>query len=340
MEKTTLDRRRRALLRSAVGMGVAASLPFGGGRALAATAGTWPTRTVRLVVAQGAGSTGDSLMRLIAPRLEALWKQSVVVENRPGAGSIVGTQYVAGTNDDHTIMLATLSSVLPKFTVKNLRYDPAVDLIPIYHVMNYHITLVASPELVKKAPTLPDIIKLSQSTPGGLFFSGTGPTSIFNMMMAVVNKSLGINYTSVDFNSIPDMIMAVLRGDAQLSVAAPFNIKSQIDAGDLVPVVAFSRTRYPVLPNVPAIVEAADYKGHVPLSWGGIFGPRSLPKEAIDIVGRDVGVVLSDPIFRKDLETRLGGTVVDSSPEEFAKEYASELQMWEDVVASLNITPA
>src|SRR5690606_34272405 len=105
--------------------------------------------------------------------------------------------------------------------------DPATDLVPIYRIIDYDIVMVATPELINKAPTLKDIVALSRSTPDGLFFAGTGPTSIFNMMMAVLNKSLDVNYISVDFNNIPNMLLALMRGDAHLSLSAPFNIRAQ-----------------------------------------------------------------------------------------------------------------
>ncbi|MFT3721105.1 Bug family tripartite tricarboxylate transporter substrate binding protein [Pseudorhodoferax sp.] len=338
MKPLQFDHGRRAWLRHALYAGAAAGTSLLSGTA-AAAAGDWPTRPVRLVVGVAAGSTGDTMLRMLAPRLEAVWKQPVIVENKPGGGGVVGPEYVVNSSDGHTFLLGTLSNVLPKYTVKNLRYDPETDLIPVYRVINYQTVFFATPETVEKARTLPGIVALSQSSPNGLFFAGTGPTSIFNMMMAVVNQTLGIRYTSVDFNSVPNMTLALLRGDAQIAMNAPNNVKAQIETGKLVPVAVVDHGRYPNLPDVPTIVEAVGYTGYMPLSWGGIFAPKNTPRSVVDTIARDLQAVLLNPEFKKDLETKLGGEVLKSSPAEFARDFTEDMRIWKGVVQSLNIVP-
>lgn len=335
MQATIARNSRCDWLRSALLAGAAAASFFCTGGAMAQE---WPSKPVKIVIALAPGSAGDILARLIAPRLEGLWNQPVIVENKPGAGGVVGTEYVVTSTDGHTLLLGTLSSLLPKYTIKNLRYDPVTDLIPVYRVVNYQLMIATNAKTAEKAKTLKEITELSKATPKGLFFSGTGQTSIFNLAMAVVNKSVGIRYTTVDFNSVSQMNIALLRDDAQLMVNTPSSVKGQIDSGEIRPLAAISAQRFPSLPNVPTVYEAVGYGGFLPLSWAAVFARKGTPQAVVDRVGRDLLALLSDPDFKKGLESRVTGTVLRSSPAEFAKEYYEEANVWKDVFAAMNYT--
>lgn len=324
---------RRSWLRSTVlaGAGCAALLPGGG-----ALAQEWPTKPVKFVVGLAPGSAGDLLMRNIAPRLEAVWKQPVIVENRPGAGGIVATEYVAAATDSHTFLLGSLSSLLPKYTTKNLRYDPLKDIVPVYRVVNYQLVIATNAKTAQKASSLKDMVELSKKSPQGLFFSGTGPTSIFNLSMAVVAKSTGLRYSTVDFNNVPAMNMALLRDDAQLIVNTPSLLKAQIDSGEIRPLAAISKERFPNLPDVPTVGEAVRYNGFLPLSWAAVFAPKATPKAVVDRVGRDLLTLLGDAEFKKALEARVTGSILKSSPTQFGREYIEEAKVWEDIFVAMN----
>jgi tripartite-type tricarboxylate transporter receptor subunit TctC len=328
---------RRALLRGSAALPVLAAA--GLVPAAAQAQETWPTRPVRIVIAVGPGSSGDALARMIAPRLEAIWKQPVIVENRPGAGGVVGTEYVAGAKDGHTLLLASQSSYLPKFTQKNLRYDPLTDLVPIYRMINWEMVVVTNAETAKQAKTFPDIVKLANSKDKGLFFSGTGPTSIFNITMALVNKPFGMKYTSVDFNNVGAMNIAVIRNDAQLMINTPSSVRGHFDTGALVPVAAVSHERYPDLPDVPAVAELPGFKGYLPVVWAGMVGPKGMPQVAVDRVARDLKFVLNNPDIKKSIETQLSGVIQDSSPAAFAKQIQEETVVWKDLFATMNFRP-
>jgi tripartite-type tricarboxylate transporter receptor subunit TctC len=297
----------------------------------------WPTRPVKIVIGLAAGSAGDTVARSMAPNLEAIWKQPVIVENRPGASMMIATEHVVRATDNHTLLLGTLSSLLPKYTTKGLRFDPVTDLVPIYRVVNYQLVVVSNAKTVQKARTLKDFATVSQASP--MFFSGTGRTSIFNLAMALVNQSLNIKYTEIDYSNVPAMNLAVMRDDGQLMVNTPGSVKGQLDSGELVAMAAISAERYPNLPQVPSLREAAGYTGFIPTSWAGFFGPKGLPQPVIDKIGRDVLTVLTEPEFKRQLESRVTGTVLRSSPADFAREYQEEARVWERLFNTLNIKP-
>ena len=325
--------RRRWLVRLAAGTAALACPLF------AAAAGDWPTRPVKIVIAVAAGSSGDILARILAPRLEAQWKQPVIVENRPGAGGIVGTEYVANATDGHTLLLGTQSSILPKFTQKSLRFDPLTDLVPVYKVINYDLIIATNAQTAKKAGTLAELVARSKSTEKGLFFAGTGPTSIFNLSMAIVNRSVGMRYATVDFNNIGAMTIALLRDDAQVTVNTPSAIKAHIETGAIVPLAAVSPKRYPSFPAVPTLQEAVGYKGYLPLLWAGMFVPKSTPAKVVDRISRDLLALAGDPAVQKQIESTLTGAVVQSSPAAFSREIRDEVGVWREIFQSMNFKP-
>ncbi|MGE4240494.1 tripartite tricarboxylate transporter substrate binding protein [Ramlibacter sp.] len=327
------DLTRRSLIGAAGGLALAGSLP-----AAAQSDEKWPTRPVKLVVAVGPGSSSDTLMRLIAPRLETIWKQPVIVENKPGAGGIVGTEYVLGQKDNHTFLYASQSSYLPKFTRNDLRYDPFVDLMPVYKAIEYQIIVASNADTVKQAKTFLDIVKLSKASDKGLFFSGTGPSSIFNVTMALVNKPFGLKYSEVNFNSVPQMNTAVLRNDAQLVVNTPSSVRAHFDSGAIVPVLAVSRQRYPELPNVPAAAELPGFgKSYLPVVWNGMVAPKGTPQHIVDRLARDLRFILNTPDVKKQIETQLSGQVQDSSPAKFAKELRDEYAVWKELFSTITV---
>jgi len=299
----------------------------------------WPTRAVKIVIATGPGSGTDTAARLLAPRLEKIWKQPVIVENKAGAGSIIGTEYVLAANDGHTLLLASPSTLLAKYTTLNLRFDPLKDLVPVYRVFNAPVLFVTNLNVAQRAKSLAELVTLSKSLPEGIFFSGAGPASFFNLAMAVVSKPIGIRYSAIDHSGVSPLLLSLLRNDTQLAISGPPSVKGQIDSGELRALAVIDSKRLAALPDVPTLNEAVGYNGFLPISWGGIMMPKNTSKEVIDIVARAFGTLYAEEPERKSLEDRILGTMVQSSPEQFAKEYAEEAETWKKTVAMMGIAP-
>jgi len=332
MQQTHLNRRRWLCQGAALSaLAALASLP--------AFAQEWPTKPVRIVLAIGAGSSGDTLARLMAPKLEARWKQPVIVENKPGAGGVVGTEYVVRATDGHTLLLGSQSSILPKYTQKALRFDPLTDLIPVRKVLDYQLVIATNAQTAKQAKTLKDLIALSKSNGHGVFLAGLGPTSVFNLTYAIMNEQLGMRYTAVNFNNVNDANLALLRGDAQFIVNNPASLRPYFGNGAIVPLAAISTQRYADLPNVPTLQEAAGYKGYLPQLWAGFFLPKGTPDAVVRRVNADVQAVFADETFRKEVEDKLTASVVVSSPSSFAKDIREETTIWQNLFKTLNIHP-
>ena len=304
-----------------------------------AQAPVWPTRPVKIVVGTGPGSGTDTIARLLTPRLEALWKQPVIVENKAGAGGIIGTEYTLAANDGHTLLMASPSMLLAKYTTRNLRFDPLTDLIPVYRVFNTPVVFVTNAKTAQRAKTLAELVALSKSSPQGIFFAGAGRSSFFSLAMAALAKPIGLNYTAVDFTGVGPLTMALMRDDTQLALSGHLSVKGQIDSKELQPLAVIDSKRLAALPDVPTLEEAVGYKGFLPISWGGIFVPRNTPAAVINVIARDLSILQADEPARKALEARLSGTLGPSSPAQFAREYAEEASVWKAAFAKLGIAP-
>ncbi|WP_198968742.1 Bug family tripartite tricarboxylate transporter substrate binding protein [Xylophilus sp. ASV27] len=309
---------------------------FGAG---SAQAQDWPTKPVRIVLAIGPGSSGDTLARMMAPRLEARWKQPVIVENKPGAGGVVGTEYVVRATDGHTLLLGTQSSILPKYTQKGLRFDPLTDLVPVRKVLNYQLVIATNGETAKQARTLKELIDLSKKGSQGLFLAGLGPTSVFNLSYAILNRQLGARYSSVNFNNVNDANLAVMRNDAQFIVNNPASVRPYFATNAIVPLAAIGMQRYASLPDVPTLQEAVGYSGYLPQLWTGFFVPRNTPAALVERISQDVAAIFEEPEFRRQVEDKLTASVASSSPDAFAKDIREETTLWQDLFKSLNIQP-
>lgn len=304
-----------------------------------AQAPAWPTRAVKIVVGTGPGSGTDTITRLLAPRLEAIWKQPVVVENKAGAGGIIGTEYTLASNDGHTLLMASPSMLLAKYTTRNLRFDPLTDLIPVYRVFNTPVVFVTNAKTAQRAKTMAEMVALSKSSPQGIFFAGAGRTSFFDVSMAILGKSMGVRYSVVDFTGMGPLTLALLRDDTQLALSGHLAVKGQIDSKELHALAVVDSKRLAGLPDVPTLEEAVGYKGFLPISWGGIFAPKATPAAAVDVIARAFGTLYADEPARKSLEARVSGTFVQSSPAQFAREYAEEANVWKNTFATLGIAP-
>jgi len=295
----------------------------------------WPSRPVRIIVPVAAGSAGDIWARVIAPRLEQIWKQPVIVENKPGASTLIGTEYVVNAAPDgHTLLQVGQSYLWAKFTVKNMRFEPETALTPVYKFVNYKLVYATNAQT--KIKSMPEMVE--QSKDKGVFFGGIGATGSHNILNNIVAKQLGVRYSVVDYPGPAQVTMALIRNDVQYAMYTPNAYKSFFEAGTLQPLAVIGEVRYPELPNVPTVRELG-FKGLLPQLWAGISAPKGTPMPIVEKVARDLESLVSDDTFRQELEGKIGGTLLRSSPAAFAAEQQQEFKLWADYFTAAGTKP-
>jgi tripartite-type tricarboxylate transporter receptor subunit TctC len=276
-----------------------------------AMAQSYPTRTVTIIVPFGAGSITDSMARVLAEKLGTMWKQSVVVENRPG---LPGTTAVAkSAADGYTLMLTSNGHTIAGVINKGVQFDPVKDFAGV--------TIIASVPLVAIVPndfpakTLKEFVALANASPGKLNFSSAGVASTSFLSAEIFRQGAKINIVHVPYKGVPDATNAVIRGDVQMYFAPIPNAKELSQAGKVRAIAINSAKRAPQLPDVPTIAEAA-VPGYTYESWFGLMAPAGTPSAVRAKVSQDVATVLKMPDMIEKLTT-FGSIPAPNTPEQF-----------------------
>lgn len=271
----------------------------------------FPNKTVTIVVPFGAGSITDGLARVIADKLGTTWKQSVVVENRPG---LPGTTGVAkSAPDGYTLMLTSNGHTIAGVINKGIQFDPVKDFAGVTIIAS--VPLVAIVPADSPAKTLKEFIALAKASPGKLNFSSAGIASTSFLSAEIFRQNAKIDIVHVPYKGAPDAVTAVVRGDAHIYFAPVPNAQSLDAAGKVRAIAINSSKRNPQLPNVPTIAEAAipDYKYE---SWFGVLAPAGTPPAILTKVSQDIAQVLKMPDVVEKLTT-YGSIPAPNSPAQF-----------------------
>jgi tripartite-type tricarboxylate transporter receptor subunit TctC len=304
---------------------------------LAATSGalaqSYPTQRVTIVVPFTAGSITDGLARILADKLAELWKQQVIVENRPG---IPGTTAVAkSAPDGYTLMLTSNGHTIAGAITKSLQYDPVKDFAGITQVASVPLVAIVPPDLPVK--TLKDFVDLAKQKPGTLNFSSAGVASTSFLSAEIFRQQANINLQHVPFRGAPEAVTAVVRGDVQMYFAPIPSSKDLSETNKVKAIAINSAKRVPQLPNVPTIAEAAvpDYKYD---SWFAVMAPAATPRPIINKISQDIATVLKMPDVVDKLEKQ-GSIPVTNKPEEFDVIIKNDTERYTKLLKDAGIEP-
>jgi tripartite-type tricarboxylate transporter receptor subunit TctC len=290
---------------------LAALFPF------AALAQAWPTKPVRIVVAYPPGGGIDVLGRQLADKLAPAWGQPVVVENKPGANTIVATDAVAkSAADGYTVLMTTDAtfSINPHL-YRKLPFDTQRDFVPVTMLVLLQQLLVAHPAL--PADSLEELIRLAKSKPGTINYASYGSGSQPHLSGEMLKHKAGIDLVHVPYKGISLAVPAVIAGEVQLTFAGIATSGGPLKAGRIKAFAIGGPQRSPLLPQVPTFAELG-YPEVETHAWFGFFVPANSPREAVNRLFGDTKKILDDPEFRQKQLVARGYDVVGSSPEEFA----------------------
>lgn len=299
-----------------------------------AQAQDYPNRPVRLVLGQPAGGPTDIVARLVGQKLQEKWGQPVVIENRPGAGSNIGTELVIkAPNDGYTLLVGTVQQIVNPYLFGNVTWDPARDLAPVSLVSKAHIVLVANPDLPAK--DLKELIALARSKPGSLAWASAGNGGTGHLTLELFKASTGVDVTHVPYKGTQPALTDLLGGRVPVMFDGVVTSLPHIKAGKLKPIAVASLTRSQLLPDVPTMTEAG-LPGFEAVGLATVMAPAGTPAAIVNKVSADIAAVVRQPEVRDQL-VAMGLEVVGSSPAEFAAYVKAESDKWGKVIREAKI---
>ncbi len=262
-----------------------------------ALAQTWPTKPMRIIVGQSAGGISDTTARLVAQRFTEVFKQSAVVENRPGAAGNIGTEMVVkAAPDGYTLLLSSAGPiVINPGLYARLTYDPLRDLAPIAFISSSPLLLVTHPSVPAKS--VKELVALAKAQPNRLSYGSGGNGSPPHLTAELFKSLAGITMTHVPFKGSAPSILALVGGQIDLSFSTIALTLPQVKAGRIRALAVTAPQRVPALPDMPTMIEAG-VPGFESQQWFALFGPAALPRDIIVRLNAEVTRLLESPEVR------------------------------------------
>ncbi|WP_257993647.1 tripartite tricarboxylate transporter substrate binding protein [Cupriavidus pauculus] len=305
------------------------------GNALGATTDAYPDKPIRIVVPYTPGGFNDTLARTVGEKLTTKWKQSVVVDNRPGGNTLIGNSLVAkAAPDGYTLLITPLPfAALPALYGTKLPYNATKDFTPVIWAASTQNVLVARNDL--GLATVKDIVEFAKKQPGKLNYGSTGSGSSNHLSMELFEKMTSSKMTHVPYKGSGPAVAAMLGGEIDVLFDNLPNVITQIRAGKLKPVAVTGQQRSALLPDVPTVAESG-VPGYEVNVWFGIQAPAGTPKEIVQRLNQEIAKSLAEPDVVKRFREQ-GVEVVGSSSTKFATLVEAEIEKWGTVVRDANV---
>jgi tripartite-type tricarboxylate transporter receptor subunit TctC len=290
-------------------------------------------RPIRMVAPFAAGGSSDLFGRFLAPKLAQRLQQNVIVENRPGAGGMIGASIVAkGTPDGHTLFLPSGAFTAHAASVKNLPYDPVNDFSWITTLLTYPFVVIVKTDSPVKS--VAGFIAEARKRPGKLTYGSVGVGSVFHLAAELFNSMAKIETVHVPFKGGNEPMVALLGGQIDIIFGTMTGSMPHIQANRVRPLAMASKDPSPQLPGVPTIAETLP--GFDVTSFSAVAAPPRLPRPILERLNREFHAVLADPETRKHVAA-LGGDIRAGTPEELRARVEGEIARWRRIVAERGI---
>ena len=321
----------RALAAAMLGFGALGTL----GASSAQAQPAYPSQPVKIIVPFAPGGGSDFIGRFIAERLTKALGQTVLVDNRPGAGGLLGIELgVKAPADGHTfILVASSYSVNP--SVFKLKFDPITDITPVSQISQGPMVLLANPKLGIKS--VKELIERARAKPGDITFASAGLGSVTHMAGEYFASAAKIKLIHVPYKGTAPALTDTIAGQTNIFFSSPAAAHAHVDAGKLVAlgVTSSKRASGATFSKVPTIAEAG-LPGYEAILWHGLIAPKGVPKAIVDRISKEVAAALQNPEAVQKLETD-GVAPVGGTPEQFAALIKSDIALWKKVVTDGNI---
>ncbi|MFZ0101207.1 MAG: tripartite tricarboxylate transporter substrate binding protein [Pseudolabrys sp.] len=296
----------------------------------------YPTKPVHIVVPYPAGGAVDAFARVLTQQLSEMWGQQVVVDNRPGASTMIGAEQVAKSPPDgYTLLLtAELTLVIVPHLYEKIPYDPLRDFAPVVALVSATQALVANPSLPVK--TVKDLVALAKAKPGQLTFGSFGNGSTGHLNMEVLQAMTGARFNHIPYNGAGPAMNDVIGGHIDFMLAALSIVKGNVQAGKLRMIGVGSNHRSSEFPDVPTLSESGA-PGFEAKSWFGLVAPAGTPPDVIKKINQDVTRVISDHAFAEKYLAAQGLESITGTPEQFAAFVRAETVRWGKIVKDADV---
>jgi len=301
---------------------------------LLAPAQAWPDKAIKFVMTAPAGSSIDVLGRTIGEKLSARLGQPVIVENKPAAGGTVAVSEVAkAAPDGHTMVLGYNGPLSFSPLLQKLPYDVQKDLLPVIITTSQPNVLAVNAQLPVK--DLKELVVWAKANPGKLNYASVGNGSSSHLNMELLKSVAGFDAVHVPFNGSPPAVTATIQGETQMIFAVMQPLQAQIQAGKLRAIAVTTATRFPLLPDLPAIAESG-YPGFEALAWNGVLVPAGTPKSVVARLNAEINAILREPDVAQKLHAQ-GFDLIGGAPEDFAALIKGESDKWAPVIRKLGL---
>src|SRR5271169_3580338 len=279
-----------------------------------APAQDWPQEPIHIIVSFGAGGGSDIIGRILADAMQERLGKPVIVENKPGAGGILGNELVAhATPDGYTLGIMTAGQIIAVVTRKDMPYDTAA-LTPVTQIATASLMIVTRPDF--PANNLKELITAAKADPGKIVFASPGFAATQHFAGELFKQIAGVNLLHVPFRSSPEAINAVLGKHADVLFDTVSALIGQVQSGSLKALAVTGKDRFPAVPNVPAAIESGLLPGYDVTTWYGVFGPAGMPAAVVATLNKTLIDIVADDKTRQRL-VAVGVVVKGSTPAEF-----------------------
>jgi len=295
----------------------------------------WPSRPVKIVVPTGPGSSLDLIARAMGDKLAQRWGQPVVIDNKPGAGGMLGLDVAAKASDGHTLAVGFNGPVaFAPFLYRKMPYDPAKDLLPVVMTTSQANVLAVNADKVP-AKTVAEFVAWAKAQNGKLNYSSLGNGSSAHLTMELLMSEAGFQATHVPYNGSPPAAMAVAQGEADATFMVAPALLPHVRNNKVRLLAVSSAQRADNMKELPTLAESG-YRNVESLAWNGLFAPAGTPDAVLQKINADANAVLQDPAVRQALDAQ-GLTIVGGSAADFRRVIDADVKRWEPVITRLAI---
>ncbi len=294
-----------------------------------AVAQDYPAKPVRIVVPFAAGGPADVYARFLGAKLQETMGQPFVVENRPGAGAVTGTDAAAkAAPDGYTLLLMSNAHTVNETLIPNKPYALLRDFAPVAPINYSDLVLVVNPSV--PASTLPEFIALAKAQPGKLNYASSGPGTPYHMAGELFKAMAGVDIVHVPYKESSGARTGVLGGQVEMMFDAVTTMSEQAKAGKVKALATSGKTRSTVMPTVPTVSEAG-VPGYEAVIWLGVMAPKGTPPAVVNKLNAEITKIVNRPEVRAEW-AKQGAVGMTMPPDEFARYVADDIAKWEKVV--------